>query len=202
MCGGRGTRLESETEKPLVRIGGTSMIDRVLEALEASRVGSVYAAVSPNAPETREHLADDPRVRTVETPGDGYVDDLLVALGNPEQPDLEPPVLTVAADLPLLSAPVVDRVLERAAKRDADGASATVCVPVALKRRLGASVETTLSPHLAPTGVNVVGTSNRDVRHVSYDTRLAINVNRREDGQIAEGLISEGLVAEGLDPCA
>ena len=186
MCGGRGTRLETTREKPLVSIGGTPMIDRVLEALAVSRVEETYAAASPNAPDTREYLADDPRVRTVETPGDGYVNDLLVAL---ERSDLESPVLTVAADLPLLSGSVVDRVLERTRARREDGSeSATVCVPVALKRRLGASVETTQSPHLAPTGVNVVGDSVTDMTYVSYDPRLAINVNRPEDARLAEEL--------------
>ena len=186
MCGGRGTRLEADREKPLVRIGGTPMVDRVLEALEGSRVGTIHAAVSPNAPETREHLAADPRVTIIETPGEGYVNDLLVAL---DRPDLEPPILTVAADLPLLSGSVVDRVFERTrARREADDASATVCVPVALKRRLGASVETIQSPHLAPTGVNIVGDSVTDMTYVSYDPRLAINVNRPEDARIAEEL--------------
>ncbi|WP_255194606.1 NTP transferase domain-containing protein [Natronobeatus ordinarius] len=185
MCGGQGTRLEADREKPLVRIGGTPMVDRVLEALRASRVGTIYAAVSPNAPETREHLVAGPRVTTVETPGEGYVNDLLVALDGP----LEPPVLTVAADLPLLSGAAVDRVLERTrAQREAGSESATVCVPVALKRRLGASVETAFSPHLTPTGVNVVGDSVTDMTYVSYDPRLAINVNRREDARIAEEL--------------
>lgn len=183
MCGGRGTRLEADREKPLVRIGGTPMVDRVLEALESSRVGTIYAAVSPNASETAEHLAGDPRATLVETPGEGYVDDLLVALEGP----LELPILTVAADLPLLSGPAVDRVLERTRARREDGReSATVCVPVALKRRLGASVESTRSPHLAPTGVNIVGDSVTDMTYVSYDPRLAINVNRPEDARIAE----------------
>ncbi len=183
MCGGKGTRLESAHEKPLHPIAGTAMIDRVLSALGESRVGTVYAAVSPNAPETRRHLEDRDGVRTIETAGDGYVADLTAVL---ERPDLEPPVLTVAADLPLLAAPVVDRIL--AARGDRDG-SRTVCVPVALKRRLGVSVDSRLEPdaHLAPTGVNVVGATDDSpsMTDVYYDPRLAVNVNRREDARLA-----------------
>ncbi|MDQ2051213.1 NTP transferase domain-containing protein [Natronolimnohabitans sp. A-GB9] len=187
MCGGLGTRLESPHEKPLHPIDGVPMVDRVLAGLTDSRVATIYAAVSPNAPETRAHLesiaADRSRVRTIETAGEGYVADLLGIL---ERPAIETPVLTVAADLPLLEGPAVDRILAAHGDRDA---SRTVCVPVALKRRLGVSVDATLEPdtHLAPTGVNVVGDADESesMTHLSYDPRLAINVNRREDARVA-----------------
>lgn len=183
MCGGEGSRLESSHEKPLHPIDGVAMVDRVRSALEASRVDTRYAAVSPNAPETQAHLEQADGVTTVETDGDGYVADLVALL---ERPEIEPPVLTVAADLPLLSGATVDRVL--AVHGESNG-SQTVCVPVALKRRLGVSIDSTLEPddHLAPTGVNVVGDANEpeSMTHVSYDPRLAINVNRREDARVA-----------------
>jgi adenosylcobinamide-phosphate guanylyltransferase len=187
MCGGRGTRLESEREKPLYPIDGVAMVDRVLTALEASAVDTVYTAVSPNAPATAEHLDDREGIRSIETPGEGYVSDLLALL---ERPAVEPPVLTVAADLPLLAASVVDRVL---ANYGDSTASRTVCVPVSLKHRLGVSVETRLgdAPHLAPTGVNVVGSSDRSMTHVSYDFRLAVNVNRLKDARLAETRCAE-----------
>ncbi|WP_222920460.1 NTP transferase domain-containing protein [Natrinema sp. SYSU A 869] len=187
MCGGKGTRLESPHEKPLHLIDGTAMVDRVLAALEMSRIETISAAVSPNAPETRAHLKERDGVTTIETAGDGYVADLMAVL---ERPDLSPPLLTVAADLPLLEGPVVDRIL--AVHGDGD-ASRTVCVPAALKRRLGVSIETRLEPddHLAPTGVNVVGTTDESttMTDIHYDPRLAVNVNRREDARIAAGLL-------------
>ncbi|SFB87348.1 adenosylcobinamide-phosphate guanylyltransferase [Halobiforma haloterrestris] len=206
MCGGKGTRLESRHEKPLHPIAGEPMIDRVVAALAESEIETIHAAVSPNAPGTRAHLEDDDRARTVETPGDGYVADLLAAL---ETPEVSAPVLSVAADLPLLAPGAVDRVL---AVHEGDG-SLTVPVPVALKRRLGVGVDSRLeaAPHLAPTGVNGVGdadsdsnstsTSNtnsnqNDTMHVSYDPRLAVNVNRLEDARVAESLLEEGFDRE------
>ncbi|WIV68650.1 NTP transferase domain-containing protein [Natrialbaceae archaeon AArc-T1-2] len=193
MCGGLGTRLESDREKPLHPICGTPMVERVLAALEGSRIERIYAAVSPHAPATRAHLERevDGSASILETPGEGYVADLTAAL---ESDALEPPVLTVAADLPLLASAAVDRLLARH-----ETGSTTVCVPVALKRRLGVSVDTTLSPHLAPTGVNVVGAPNtQDMTHVSYDSRLAINVNRIEDTRVAE----RHLTRQEGDECA
>ncbi|ELY82349.1 GTP--adenosylcobinamide-phosphateguanylyl transferase [Natrinema gari] len=194
MCGGKGTRLESPHEKPLHPIDGTAMIDRVLAALEGSRIETIAAAVSPNAPATRSHLEEHDGVATVETAGEGYVTDLLTVL---ERPELSPPLLTVAADLPLLEAAVVDRIL--AAHGDAE-ASRTVCVPVALKRRLGVSIETRLEAddHLAPTGVNVVGTTDESttMTDVYDDPRLAVNVNRREDARLAADMLRDRTAEE------
>lgn len=183
MCGGRGTRLEVDCEKPLYPIAGVPMVDRVRQALAASAIDRIYAVVSPNAPDTRAHLADE--LALIETPGDGYVADLGTALSDQR---VTKPVMTVAADLPLLAPTTVDRVRERYTSRATTG-SLTVCVPVALKRRLGSSVDTTLAddPHLSPTGVNIVGgASAMRLRETSYDRRLAVNVNRLDDARLAE----------------
>ncbi len=189
MCGGEGSRLETPHEKPLFPIEGVPMIDRVLSAIADSQIETTYAAVSPNAPETRDQLLRQEGVTTIETAGDGYVADLIAVL---DQPAIEPPVLTVAADLALLTGPVIDRVLDRSGVgvedgEDASTQSRTVCVPVALKRRLGMSIDSRLDPktHLAPTGVNIVGRTNDTMTDVYYDPRLAVNVNRRGDAAVA-----------------
>lgn len=182
MCGGRGTRLGSETEKPLVRVGGRPMVDRVCMALTESHVDRVHCAVSPHTPETRAHLAGSPNVSVIETPGDGYVADLGDALER-----VGTPVVTTASDLPLLTAARVDDTL---AGRGEPLASLTVCVPVDLKRRLGVSVDTATEHagrRVAPTGLNVVGDGDGELVVVD-DERLAVNVNRPRDLQIAEYL--------------
>ena len=205
MCGGEGRRLaasvdretpDGRIEKPLFEIGGRPMVDRVLAALNAGAVDAVHAAVSPAAPETREHL--DGRVDLIETPGEGYVADLGSALDA-----IGAPVLTVAADLPLLGADLVD-----AALAAHDGGALTVCVPAELKRRLGVGVDAAFDPaeldaevvgvgspppaELAPTGLNVATadeTTCTDTMYLSYDARLAVNVNRKRDAEIAEALL-------------
>ncbi|SFK98181.1 adenosylcobinamide-phosphate guanylyltransferase [Halogranum rubrum] len=200
MCGGRGTRLGGDVEKPLVEVGGVPMVDRVLAALDGSRLGNVHAVVSPHAPATRDHLElelerlerHERDCTLVDAPGEGYVADLGYAL---ELDRVETPVLTVVADLPLLDAEVVDTVLDRfdAVTGDAPGddpPSLTVCVPAAVKRRLGASVDTSFDHEgreLAPTGVNVVAGSD-DHLYCSHDIRLSVNVNRPADRELAEGL--------------
>ena len=209
MCGGQGTRLETDVEKPLFEVGGEPMVDRVRRALAGSRIEAIQAVVSPHAPATREHL--DGTLPLIETPGEGYVADLGVALDR-----VEPPVLTVAADLPLLDPVVVDRVLDAHGRAGGTG-SMTVVVPAALKERLGVSADSVIPAEdvreafddhrsgrvggdetgaefecdVTPTGVNVVADAQEDTMYLSYDTRLAVNVNRQSDAAVAEGLRCE-----------
>ncbi|MDS0280935.1 NTP transferase domain-containing protein [Haloarcula onubensis] len=178
MCGGRGTRLDTAVEKPLFRVGGVPMVDRVLGALDDSRVETAYAVTSPAAPETRAHL-DAP---CIETPGEGYVADLEAALADER---LSLPVLTVAADLPLLDGAILDRVFDAH-----DGGSLSVLVPAARKRELGVSDDTTFERdgrEVAPTGLNVVGESGDDA-WLTDDVRVAVNVNTLADARVAEEL--------------
>lgn len=179
MCGGNGSRLDSAAEKPLVEIDGVPMVECVLTALQGSRVDSVYAAISAQAPNTAEFLESSPVTR-IETPGEGYVEDLGVVLET-----LETPVLTVAADLPLVTESVVDSILERH-----DSGPLGVYTPAAIKHVLGVSVDLTVEhegDELAPTGINIVG-DGEESTHVTHDVRLAVNVNRSRDVEIAEAL--------------
>ena len=179
MCGGRGTRLDTDVEKPLFEVGDVPMVDRVFGALDESRVDTAYAVTSPAAPETRAHL-DAP---SIETPGEGYVADLDAALSDER---VSTPVLTVAADLPLLDGAILDRVLAVH-----DGGSLSVLVPAARKRELGVSDDTTFERdgrEVAPTGVNVVGESGDDA-WLTDDARVAVNVNTLADARVAEELL-------------
>ncbi|QZY01011.1 NTP transferase domain-containing protein [Halobaculum rubrum] len=202
MCGGRGTRLGAvgaDTEKPLVEIGGVPMVDRVLMALAESRIEGVHAVVSPHTPATATHLIGRDDLTVIEAPGDGYVSDLGYALDRVGRP-----VLTVASDLPLLTAGTVDRAVDAAGGDDAcasgsggAAASLTVYVPVDRKREVGASVDertTTVDGRkVVPTGLNVVGDEDGEPVDESAlvvaDERLAVNVNRPRDLRVAEALL-------------
>jgi adenosylcobinamide-phosphate guanylyltransferase len=177
MCGGKGTRLDAPVEKPLYEVCGEPMVDHVLRGLHESSVDTVYAVVSPNAPETAAYVESELAVPTVETPGEGYVSDLGVALERVGQP-----VLTVAADLPLVAGDPLDRVVAAS-----DGQSSTTVVPTALKRRLGCSVDA--DGEWAYAGINVVTETVSDERYLSYDVRVAVNVNRLVDVEVAEDLL-------------
>jgi len=217
MCGGRGTRLGGDGEKPLATVAGRSMVDRALDALAASRVETAYAAVSPHTPRTRERLAarrdgeasrpdrGSLELTVVDTPGEGYVADLRAALS--EGPTA--PTLTVAADLPLLDGRAVDAVLDA---RPADADALSIRVPAARKRELGASADAATrygdadggdagdvdadgggaSGSRVPAGINVVGAldgAGEEAVRATRDARLAVNVNRPADRRLAERIL-------------
>ncbi|MBS3759967.1 MAG: NTP transferase domain-containing protein [Halodesulfurarchaeum sp.] len=174
MCGGQGSRLEFEGEKPQYEIAGQPMIDRVIDALEASTVDQVSAVGSPQVPETRAHVD----IPVIEGTGDGYVADLSLALEQVEQP-----VLTLGADLPLLDGPAIDWVLDAY-----DTGSAMVAVPVERKTELGVSIDSTSEYQgtiVTPTGVNVVGDPEPEDTLMTTDPKFAVNVNRPRDAWIA-----------------
>ncbi|WP_424016078.1 NTP transferase domain-containing protein [Halorubrum xinjiangense] len=224
MCGGRGTRL-GDGEKPLAPVAGRSMVDRALDALAASRVETAYTAVSPHTPKTRERLVErrdcdeggrsgdgtEPeagslKLVVVDTPGDGYVADLQLAMA--EGPTA--PTLTLAVDLPLLDGAAVDAVLDAHAAADAEALS--VRVPAARKRELGASADAASryddgggggdSPaERVPAGINVVGAldgAGDEAVRATRDARLAVNVNRPGDRRLAERILAGGQDAPAL----
>jgi len=181
MCGGEGSRFRpavGDTEKPLVKIDGEPMLDQVVNALRASSLPTVAAAVSPATPETAAHLAEVGGVECITTTGDGYVADLGEAVAR-----LGTPTVTVAADLPLITAGHIDR-----AAATAGGDSLTVCVPASLTAALDVSAETSTEidgEPVVPTGLNVVG-DGADRTVVWADDRLAFNINRPGDHRAVE----------------
>lgn len=181
MAGGRGTRLDTSREKPLFEIDDSPLVGLVLDALEESRVERVHAAVSPDTPETTDYL-ETRKIHIVETPGEGYIADLQAALER-----VTCPVLTVAADLPLLTGDAVDRILDQYTGTDA----VQVSVPAALKRQLGVSTDTTYDSagrEVAPAGINIVTETTSETMFLTYNARYAVNVNRLEDATVAEAL--------------
>ncbi|GAB7013007.1 NTP transferase domain-containing protein [Halolamina salina] len=191
LCGGHGSRLDGEREKPLRRVGGVPMVERVREGLRAAdSVETVSAAVSPNAPATDEWARSAEGVDVIETPGEGYVADLGVALDA-----VGTPAVTVAADLPLLAGEHVDRAVAASRQTDTAGdgtASMRVLTPARLKRRLGVSADESADDGWLPTGLNVVGDGDRSVERRSWDARLAVNVNYERDLAAAEALLEGG----------
>lgn len=192
MCGGKGTRLDADVEKPLFEIHGVPMIDRVISALEESSVDSIYAAISPHSPQTKEYVDDVP---ILETPGDGYLEDALTAFEY-----VEGPSLTVPADSPCLDGRIVDELLTAY-----DGESLGCYTPVALNEQLGMNVNhpTDVAGYTcAATGLDITAdpvpedveerrTDNidPDTKYRSFNARVAINVNKLEQAKVAERML-------------
>jgi adenosylcobinamide-phosphate guanylyltransferase len=194
MAGGKGTRLRLSVEKPLLEVGGKPVIERVLRSLLASkRVDAVVVAVTDNSPKTACFVSTFP-VKVVKTPGKDYIFDMQfvvrkLGLGH---------VLTVAADLPLITSDIIDGIAE-CYERCGKPALAVV-VPREAKKKLGMGEEYAFSLRetlVVPTGVNVIDGRRIDEEELEQDfyvserKELAINVNTLAELKIAEDFLSK-----------
>jgi len=106
MAGGKGTRMESEQEKLLLKYK-KPVILHVIDALRESECFSkILAITSKNSPQTKQ-LLEENNVKTIETPGNGYIRDLNQVLSS-----LNEPVLVTSGDLPFLDGQIIKNIVK------------------------------------------------------------------------------------------
>jgi len=195
MAGGRGSRMNSSEEKPLIDICGKPVIDYVLDALmRTKKVDNVYVAVTERTPLTAKYV-ENFQLKSVVTPGKDYVSDMgfaaqVLKLGK---------FLAIAADLPLVTMEIIDIIISR--YEHCGKPALTVAVPFETKKRMGMSVEYSFkmgASDVVPTGINVIDGAKRygdewlDQDIFLLDKpELAINVNTPQELQIAKTLLTK-----------
>lgn len=190
MAGGLGTRLQMG-EKPMVRLLGEPLICRVVSALRDSAIDRVLVAATSSVPETRR-WAEDEGIEVVETPGEGYVPDMVYAV---EEAEIDDPVLVVMADLPLLRGKIIDEIIEVYEKVPHPALS--VHTPLEIYRRIGGKPDALFNYQgrfIVPSGVNVLlGSKIRfeqeDYHLILERVELAVNVNSPRDLEICEAIL-------------
>ncbi|AIS31737.1 NTP transferase domain-containing protein [Methanobacterium formicicum] len=179
MAGGKGTRMNSQQEKPLIIIEERPLIEYVLQAVDdSSLVDEIIVAVSPHTSQTGVY-AENLGLKVLKTPGNGYVEDLSFILAQEELTDEV--ILTVTADLPLLTGQIIDRILEEYHKSPQPAMS--VMVPVEIFREHGLQASLVLENRV-PSGLNILRGKNteQDEEVLVLDKiELALNINSPED---------------------
>ena len=193
MAGGKGTRMKLAEEKPMLKVGGKPMIQRVLDALKnAEMVDEIVVAVSKQTPMTASFVKTYP-VKVLKTPAKGYVSDVKYAVRRFRMDT----VLIISADLPFVSGEVIDKIIERY-KRCVKPAL-TVVVPRETKERLSLGGEYFLEVgdrRLVPAGINVIDGGRIDEGEleeeifVINEEKVAVNVNTVLELEIAENLFT------------
>ena len=107
MAGGKGTRLKMG-EKPMVKILGRHLIERVVLALEDSSLERIAVAVTDSVPATRQ-WAKDRGLAVLDTSGKGFVADMVEAVQNA---GMNGSVMVIMADLPLINPELIDYIME------------------------------------------------------------------------------------------
>jgi len=195
MAGGKGERMGGKTEKPLIRLLSKPMILWVIEAaMTAEKISDIYVVATNQTPKTLEEVSKIP-VKVIKTDGKGYHEDLQQAILSS---NLNYPVLTISADLPLLTGGFLDQVISH--YWEAGDPALMVLVPVEACRRYGVE-PTSLYPFegksYAVAGVNVVDgrkileSEQEQEVLISDRVEVAINVNTRLDLKVAEKYLRE-----------
>jgi adenosylcobinamide-phosphate guanylyltransferase len=180
--------MKSNVEKPLLKIGETTLLERVLSALDHSKlVDQVVVAVSVATPNTAL-AAVKSRTRIVETPGEGYGPDMQYAIKKLRSGE----TLIVSADLPFLTGDVVDRAID--AFRSSGKPALSVMAPVTAYEEMGLKPEYVFeidNRKLVPIGLNLIDGTRIDEPELDQtvfelDSKdLTMNVNAPSDYEFA-----------------
>ena len=188
MAGGKGSRINFGSEKPLIPINNKPMIQYVIEALnESKKVNDIIVATSKNTPQTDEFL-NEIDIKTLVTPGEDYVHDLGIILSHFEAEDV---LLTITADLPLITGKIIDEILDKYEKSCEPAMS--IFIPLEIFQKYGIK-PTSVFDNMVPSGLNILRginkTQNEEVLIISK-IELALNINTCEDIKLLKKLVGD-----------
>jgi adenosylcobinamide-phosphate guanylyltransferase len=194
MCGGRASRMQQQggMEKPLLKVGGIAMVERVISALASSdRFDRIVAAVSPNTPKTNEFLKSK-GIEIIKTAGNGYSKDLSYLLSK-----LKPQkVMTVPGDIPLLKSQIVNEILNTIDDgRQEQEPAISIMLEKDFVEGIGVKPSIVLNQycHSGITIFNTMavgGTETAEERYLVMNRKeIALNVNTKEELELAEKLL-------------
>jgi GTP:adenosylcobinamide-phosphate guanylyltransferase len=196
MCGGRASRMQQQQgsiEKPLIKVDGVAMVERVVSALASSdRFDRIIAAVSPNTPKTNEFLKSK-GIEIIETAGEGYSQDLSHLLSK-----LKPhKVVVVPGDIPLLNSQIVKEILNTI--DDDDRQEQEQAISIILEKgfveEIGVKPSIVLMNQYCHSGITIFNSmvvSTEPVKEhylVMNRKEIALNVNTKEELELAEKLL-------------
>ncbi len=146
MCGGRASRMQQvDMEKPLLKVDGVEMVERVISALASSdRFDRIVAAVSPNTPGTNKFLKSK-AIETIETAGEGYSQDLsyLLSILKPQK------VVAVPSDIPLLNSKIVNEIISAIDERQKQEPAISIILEKGFVEGIGVKPSIVLNQYLS-----------------------------------------------------
>ncbi len=190
MAGGKGTRMELECEKPLVKINGKFLIDHVLDNLQDStKIIDIFVATSPHVPLTEEYVIKK-GYNVIKTPGDGYLDDLGFLLSNFELKSSDEVLLTISSDLPGVDGKLIDFILNEYLLSYKKSHKPAMCVAVPIEIFEKYDLEPSIVfEGIVPSGVNILRSINKiqDEEVLAVPKiELALNINTCKDIKVFE----------------
>jgi adenosylcobinamide-phosphate guanylyltransferase len=177
-------------EKPLLKVDGVAMVERVISALASSdRFDRIVAAVSPNTPETNKFLKSK-GIEAIETAGEGYSQDLsyLLSILKPQK------VVAVPGDIPLLNSQIVNEIINTIDDLQEQEPAISIILEKGFVEGIGVKPSIILNQY-CHSGITIfntmdVGAEPVEERYLVMNRKeIALNVNTKEELELAEKLL-------------
>jgi adenosylcobinamide-phosphate guanylyltransferase len=175
-------------EKPLLRVSGKSMLQRVIDVLKrSSTVDRIVVASSINTPRTTVE-AKKLGAETIVTPGNGFEEDMRFAIRQLSLGD----VLVVSADLPFITVSIVEQAVQK--YRSSGKPALAVMVSPEAYEKLDSKPQYLFKvdgQDLAPVGINIIDGRRIDEGELEQtgfvidSGDVALNVNTLKDLELA-----------------
>ena len=177
MAGGKGTRMNLENEKLLLKYK-KPIIFHVFDSLKDSNCFSkILALTSSNSPNTRTLLQKN-NVEIFDTTGIGYVEDLTLVLQSRNDS-----MLVTSGDLPLLDKEIIQKIVKN---YDPEKTWTSILVTNKFLTKLG--LESDYSIHYNNQKCNYTGISLINANKINSSTNLDENYTIIDDKRIAFNL--------------
>ena len=168
MAGGKAKRLDMDIEKPLIEINGKTILERIVDVLKEAEIDDISVAVTDSTSATKKK-AEELKLKIVQTPGDGYVEDIQHLMKQFNE------FLSINADLPFLQSQLIRDVLNKYREINQP---ISVVVPIEEYENMGFTPSTEING-LVPIGVNIV-TNGEDYFYVT-NGKGTVNINTKKE---------------------
>lgn len=183
MAGGKSTRMGKRIEKPLIKLGKQTLLERSVAAVRDSHADDLIVATTPSTPKTTA-FAIKRGFAVLETPGIDYHEDVYFLL------DRTGHYISVNADVPFMTPEAIDRLISRSKKE-----SIACVIP---KQKVAFPVDDDSvgkgkdGKEYVWVGLNYVTSSRETDLLVMDDEMLAMNINTPFDLAYAWNLVRKG----------
>ena len=187
MAGGRGTRMDSNEEKLLLKYK-KPVILHVVDALQnANCFSKIIALTSSNSPNT-EKILKETGIDIISSRGESFVSDL-----NEILQQLDEMVFVTSGDLPLLDSQIVKTILDH---HEEEQIWTSIVTTLPFQKTLGIKSDCIVENHdYVQTGISIVDAkkiTNLDPVEEKFlvidDKRIGLNLNTKDDYNLLRSL--------------
>ena len=187
MAGGRGTRMDSNEEKLLLKYK-KPVILHVVDALQnANCFSKIIALTSSNSPNT-EKILKETGIDIISSRGESFVSDL-----NEMLQQLDEMVFVTSGDLPLLDSQIVKTIIDH---HEEEQTWTSIVTTLSFQKTLGIKSDCIIENHdYVQTGISIVDAkkiTNLDPVEEKFlvidDKRIGLNLNTKDDYNLLRSL--------------